>query len=288
MKINSLLLPHPVLGRGDDVKGEFSVKKDGFKIEQDDRKTKLSVEYILRNKTVEDLMRKKMAVFNMEVEGPSTFFRKSFLFSDLRHQIEIDKNQLRDKVTVSFYITADVKISDYQNEEANEDYGDSKFDVDEGDVLAFGGSVNFNAEILWEDLRRIFNIIKIRKDEEREEGAAIFDLNGDVIIISLSSKDYRSYLEYKEENDNFTPIYHSSIVLSCLIYALTEIMSDHQGDYKEWKWYRVLDSRRSNDSDIAAIWDPKNIPEIAQKLLGYPFKRMFLSIERISTETGGE
>ncbi|HUD09871.1 MAG TPA: hypothetical protein VMR77_03680 [Patescibacteria group bacterium] len=288
MKINSLLLPHPVLGRGDDVAGEFLVKEDGFIIEQDEKDTKLSVEFLLKNKTLEELISKKEAVFNMEVECPSTFYRKSFIFFDQKHQIGIEKNKLRDKVVVSFYITANTKIADYKNQDANEDYENAGFDLSEGDVLAFAGSISFNAELLWEDLRRIFNIIKIRKDEEREDGPALFDLNGNIIFISLSKKDYQNYDNYKEENENFTAIYHCSIVLPCLIFALTEMMSERQDDYKEWKWFRVLDSRRVNDNEIKAIWDSRNIPEIAQKLLGIPFERMFSAVEGLSTETGGE
>lgn len=288
MKINSLLLPHPVLGKADDVVGEFRVKDDGFNIQQDDKKTKLSAEFILKNKTLESLIDNKEANFNIEVECPATFFRKSFLFSKNKCELEIEKNDLRDRVSVSFYITSDTKISNYKIEGENEDYHNLSFDIGEGDVLAFAGSITFNAEILWEDLRRIFNIIKIRKDEEREDGPALFQLDGDVILISLPKKDYLKYDNYKDEDENFTSLYHSSIVLSALIYALEEMMSDHKDDYKDYKWYRVLDSRRINDNEIGSLWNLGNIPEIAQKMLGNPFERMFLSIENLSMREGEE
>lgn len=288
MKINSLLLPHPVLGRADDVLGEFSVKEDGFNIQQDDKNTKLSVEFILRNRTLEEFISNKKASFNIEVECPATFFRKSFLFANRNCELEIEKNKLRDKVTVSFYITSNDRVSDYKVEGENEDYQNNSFEIGEGDVLAFAGSINFNAGILWEDLRRIFNIIKIHKDEEREEGSALFLLDGDVILIFLPKKDYLKYDNYKEENDNFTPLYHSSIVLSCLIYALEEMMSEHKDNYKDYKWYRVLDSRRINDKEIASLWNMGNVPEVAQKMLGNPFERMFISIENLSMEKGEE
>jgi hypothetical protein len=188
MKINSLLLPHPVLGREDDVAGEYRVKEDGFVVEQDDKNTKLSVQLVLQNKTLEDLVLDKRASFNIEVECPSTFYRKSFLFSVPNPEVEITKSNLRGKVAVSFYVTSNVKIPNYRIAGANADYSDTTFEIEEGDVLAFAGSVNFNAEILWEDLRRIFNIMKIRKDDEREEGPAIFELDGDIIFISLAKK----------------------------------------------------------------------------------------------------
>lgn len=288
MKINSLLLPHPVLGRGDDVSGEYRVADDEFFIDQDDLTTKLSMRLILKNKTLEDLISSRSASFNIEVECPSTFYRKSFLFSKNGCVIEIEKNNLRGRVVVSFYITCNLKISEYQIDGANEDYNNATFEVDEGDVLAFAGSEVFDASILWEDLRRIFNIMKIRKDTEREDGPALIDLNTNVIFISLSKSDYLSYENYKDENDSFTPLYHSSLVFSTLIYVLSEMMSDRKDDYKGLKWYRVLDSQKNGRTEISSIWDSSNIPLIAQLMLGEPVKRMLSSIETLSTTGSGE
>jgi len=284
MKINNLLLPHPVLGRSDDVVGEFRVKEDGFSIQQDNKTTKLSVEFILKNKTLEALIKDKNAIFNVEVECSATFFRKSFLFSDKKHELIIEKNNLRDKVTVSFYITSSTKIFDYKIEGANDDYEGHSFNIGEGDVLAYAGDISFDAEILWEDLRRIFNIIKIEKDSEREDGLAEFDIEQDIIKIKLPVKDYLSYDGYKEQNDNFTDIYHSALALPALIYALSEMMSDRKDKYMKYKWYRVIDSRKDAEDKIKDIWDPRFIPDIAQIMVGEPLDRTFCSIEKLAME----
>lgn len=287
MRVNNLLLPHPVLGRGDDVLGKYNVMEDSFVIEQDGKNTKLSALLNLENKTLENLIAKKIVNFNIEIECPATFFRKSFLSSENKIQVELDKNILRDKVIVSFFITAINKITDYSNSDANEDYQNTKFDISEGDVLAYAGTISFNADILWEDLRRIFNIIKIRPDE-RENGPAIYQLNGDVIFISVSKNDYINYDNYKEENENFTSIYHTSLVLPCLVFALTEMMSDRGNDYKEYKWYRVLDSRRINEPEINRLWDLRGVPELAQVMLGNPYSRTFDAIKNLSIRPGDE
>lgn len=283
MKINSLLLPHPVLGRGDDVLGEFKLSDDEFSIQQDDLITKLSILLILKNQSLESLISSKAASFNIEVECPATFFRKSYSFSQNKCVVNIDKNSLRGKVIVSFYITSNATMPNYQNTSANEDYGSTSFEISVGDVLAYAGTEVFDANVLWEDLRRIFNIMKIRKDAEREEGPVFIDLNGHIIFISLSKRDYLSYELYKEENDNFTHLYHASLVLSALTYALGEMMSERKEEYREWKWYQVLDSQKIIKKEILPIWETSNIPEIAQLLLGEPIKRMLSSIENIST-----
>ncbi|MBI4973537.1 hypothetical protein HZC27_02935 [Candidatus Roizmanbacteria bacterium] len=285
MKVNSLLFPHPVLGRKDDINGLFSVKKDGFVLKQLNENTVLSVEFVLQNKTIEDLLKNNKAVFVIEIECRSTFFRKSFSFSDPICQIELNKNLLRNTVSVSFYITINTKIQNYINENANEDYNGISFVLDAGDVIAYAGMVTFEAEILWEDLRRIFNIIKIRQDSEKEEGSAVFNLEGDIIYIDLSKKNYEYHENYKDENENFPSIYHSSLVLSCLIYALSEMMSNRGDDYNAYKWYRVLDSQKLNKPEIKELWNPSNIPQIAQIMLGFPFNRLFVSMEKIATQT---
>ncbi|PIZ64391.1 hypothetical protein CO051_03505 [Candidatus Roizmanbacteria bacterium CG_4_9_14_0_2_um_filter_39_13] len=286
MKINNLLLPHPVLGRGDDVMGNFKVNVDGFTVQQNIQKTKLSIDLFLENKTLEQLISKEEALFNVEIECPATFYRTSFISIKPRFEIEIDKNYLRERVNVAFYITSNKKL-EYKNEGANSDYENSSFEVNEGDVLGSAGSTSFNASILWEDLRRIFNIIKIEKDQERDEGSAIFKLNNDIIYISLSKKDYISYENYRNESDNFTWIYHASLVFPALIYALNEMMSEERADdYKQYKWFIVLDSRRANEAEVRNIWNPENIPEIAQIMIGRPLARMLSSIEQLSTKQG--
>lgn len=287
MKINNLLLPHPVLGRGDDAAGEFKILEDGFAVYQDEQKTRLSVNFILKNETLEKLISKGEASFNVEIECPATFYRKSFLFIKDQCEIEIEKNNLRGKVYASFYVTSNIKIPDYKIIGANSDYANASFEINEADVIGYAGSTSFNAEILWEDLRRLFNIMKIEKDTEREEGPAMFNLNSDIIYITLSKTDYIKYENYKEENDSYTPIYHASIVLPALIFALNEMMSEERfQDYRERKWFQVLDSRRLNDDEIRSLWQPENIPDIAQKMIGGPISKMLLSIETISMKQG--
>ncbi len=289
MKINNLLLPHPVLGRGDDVAGVFKIAEDGFNIYQNEGEelTRLAINFILTNETLEELISKGEASFNIEIECPATFYRKSFLFTKNQFEIEIEKNNLRGKVYISFYITSNIKIPDYKIIGANFDYADASFEINEGDVIGYAGTTSFNAEILWEDLRRLFNIMKIEKDTEREEGTAMFNLNGDIIYITLSKTDYIKYENYKEENDSFTPIYHASIVLAALIIALNEMMSAERAqDYRERKWFQVLDSRRVNDDEIRSLWQPENIPDIAQKMIGGPISKMLSSIEILSTKQG--
>lgn len=289
MKVNSLLLPHPVLGKNDDVAGEFKLKESGLSIRQADQKTMLLIDFVLKNETLERLISNKDAGFNVEIECPATFYRKSFRSTEPKFEVEIDKNNLRNKVIVSFYITSNNKIPEYKIFGANSDYADSSFEINEGDVLGYAGTTSFNAEILWEDLRRIFNIMKIERDPEREEGPAIIRLNGDIIYVTLPREDYLRYENYKDENDNFTWIYHASIVFPTLIYVLNEMMSERVGDYQEYKWFIAIDSRRINEDEIRSLWgNPEAIPEIAQILIGKPLSKMFSSIEALSTKQGEE
>lgn len=289
MKINNLLLPHPVLGRGDDVIGDFKLNDGSLSVHQVDQKTKLLVNLLLKNETLENLISKKDASFNIDVECPATFYRKAFKSEEPQFEVEIDKNSLRDKVTVSFYITSNKKIPEYKVEGANIDYADYPSEINEGDVLGYAGSTSFKAEILWEDLRRIFNIMKIKCDQERTEGPAMINLNGDIIYITLSKKDYACYENYKNENDSFTWIFHASLVFPTLIYTLNEMMSQERAqDYQQYKWYIALDSRRTNEAEIGALWNPENVPEIAQILIGQPLSKMLSSIEELSTKPGEE
>jgi len=276
MKINSLSLPHPVLGIEDDVRGSYTVD---FQVELDKEKISFKVKQNVINRTLKTLIDSKKAVFTIEVNCYQTFYRKSFLNSEENYVIEIPSVHLRNKVVVYFYITAAQDLPEYQIDEANEDYSGYKFDITKGDVLAYGGSTTFNAPKDWQALMAVTSFMQI-EEYDKPEGPLQFVLTQDKVVVQMSQNDYKRYNEYKGAK-NLYPIFHGSFVFAALLHALYNMNAS--GESAETDWYQALDDRLKTEERFKGL-DVKqieHIPEIAQKLLDNPIYRELVGIKNI-------
>lgn len=276
MKIDKLSLPHPVLGLGDDVKGSYQVSSS---VKLGKERIAVTVNHGLVNETIEKLMEDKIVAFCTEINCPQTLFRESFTTFEPNQIIEIDSTNLRDKVDVRFYVTAKRDISGYSIVGANPDYQDSTFEIAKGDVLAYGGDTSFIAAKRWEELKSISSFLVIMEGSKEEQPFEIY-LNSDKIIVYLSKKDYAVYK--RASKHGFDPIFHSSIVVPALSYALQQTMTAEGNPYENLKWHQVLEFRKANDQRLEKIeWSPEYAPKIAQILLENPFTRTLNRIENI-------
>ena len=152
-------------------------------------------------------------------------------------------------------------------------------EVASGDVLAYGGRDHFFAEKRWEEQKSVSNFMEIRP-YALLSGPMKFFLGEEKIIVNLPAGDFKSYRKLVGY-DEFAPMFHSSIVLPALMFALTEMMSDGE-QYENRSWYKVIESRRNNDNKIKNLaWEPENVPEIAQIILNNPVERSLWGMRRM-------
>jgi len=276
MRLDDLSLPHPVLGISDDVSGSFNVYAQ-YDLGSDVIKIKL--ESKLTNTTIEDLLKEKNASIVADINCASTVFRNTYTFEGDKLSVSIQADQLRDRVDLSFYVISTELINDYSPAGMNSDYGNNKFSLLHGDVIAYGGRGSFIADKQWADLRTVGSFMVIDVKNEKE-GAVEYDLSKDFIIIKLSRNDYDKYREIKGF-PNTSTIFLTSIVYPALIYSLMYVVNEND-EFKGSKWYDHL-SVMLEESDFSDIdlTDPENIPKIAQRLLLNPLGRTLLSVENI-------
>jgi len=267
MKINKLSLPHPVLGLGDDVSGDYTTSMD---VVMGKDKIVINIVNNISNKSIEDMLSKKEAKFCVDINCPKTLFRQTYLSTDRRQKIEIETACLRDKVMASFYIIAVKDAANFKPTGVNSDYENRLFTIKAGDVLGYGGESEFIASKKWEDQRGISSFLVIHPGENKNGPYAI-DLNSDRIIVTLSKEDYSAFCTASQSG--FDDIFLSSIVLPVLIYAMNQMLENVKF-YEAFKWYQLLDFRIKNDKDINTLeFEPVNIPNIAQLLLASPLSR---------------
>lgn len=285
MKINNLSLPHPVLGINDDV-GKFTYKPN-FSVSLGKSDISLLMENLLDNPTLKKLISEKKAMFCTELNCMQTVYRQSFSTYEFNSSITLKADQLRNKVDVSFYIVASEDVDNYQIEGSNEDYQGYKFNIEKGDVLAYGGSTSFVALKDWESLKAVKSFMDIQSYNE-DKGPMKITLTESKIIIRLCRDDFDKY-SLCLNAEGLPPIFHSSIVLPALIYALNEMIS-HRDEHEDESWFQILEYRKKNDEKLSIFdWtSPENIPIIAQQILDYPLGRTLTAIETLTKVTDSE
>lgn len=268
MKTSALSYPYPVIGNENDVEGRFVVSK--FVRTSDSDNMRFDYEYEVTNSTLADLITEKKAVFMAQVECSGTFYRKAFPASETTGSFKIGTNELREKVTIRFYVCAVADISDYLPEGSHPDYAGFGFDIEKGDVLALGGSTSFIAEKTFDPLRApVDSLFRIKPGKNLTEAEPEFDQ--EKIVIVLPEDDYKLYLDAmgRKMNDNI----HATVVYPVLVEALN-LMKFDPSDYENYTWFgRIkqicIDNGYSIDIPLAA----------AQKILSNPVGRNFKQLE---------
>lgn len=275
MKVKNISYPYPVLGNEDDIKGEFVPKFNhilGNKIE-------LKVKFELKNPTIEKLIEEGKAIFSVEVECNSTFFRTSFLSNNYEDSFEIDSPRCRDRVVVKFYVRANQSLVDYSNADSNKDYEGITFDLSKGDVLACGGQSSFIAEKGFDPLRPVVSsFIAVQEGDDKEGPIKVDFWDSNRIFIKLNKQDWNKYQALKGRQW-IAPIIHSAIVFPVLAEAIR--LMEFEQDVQGTRWCARLKT----------IMEQKGLAEddpfsSAQGILQYPLSRSLINIE--SQELSGE
>jgi hypothetical protein len=271
MNFSDRSYPYPVLGIGDNFTGDEN--KDLFKpvlvVSSDFRKIRLDITWQLRNEELLKLVNSEQAVFCTQLYCKSTLYRQSFLSKKQKEIIELKSNLLRDGVDVDFFICAAEDINNYKNSMFSPLFSGISFDIEKGDMLAYGGSTTFCADKSPEEMKSISSFMSI--DTENKSDVPMHnEYDGDKITIILSQEDYRMYQSIKKEN-LLTNTLHSSVVLPALAEAIRFLDSKEGNDYKDKKWYDLLKnlvSRHQTDDPL----------QTAQKILDLPVNRSFTSL----------
>ena len=262
MANNQRSYPFPVLGNGDDIKGEFV---PDFECALDPRTITLNLKLVLQNKTLENLINQNLASFVVEVQCAGTFFRKTFQSNKKSWSEDVPASDLRDKVDLRFYICANKFIANYRPEGLHPDLVVEGFNIhiEKGDILADGGSGSFIADKEFHPLKSpISSFVKIRCNNKNNAPVEV-SYDDDNIIIYLSKNDYKLYNQTKEDAPS---IMHCSIVLPVITSAL--YMMSESNKYGNTPWRDRIEQICKERG-----YDPDDHLITAQRMLGFPVNR---------------
>lgn len=273
MIIRDRSYPHPVLAPfRDDVNPntfEFAVVES-----HDGDNYYLDVSFDYQNQTLIGLIESGKAAHSVHLECKRNFYREIFSFPKRAERIAIRASEVVGRIEVSGFIKAQDLIPHYQIEGSHPDYRGSTFQIKCGDVLAVAPTQVFDAYVDYDPLRRISSILTIRRSEEIEEGPMKLDTLGDLIIATLSQKDYDRYADLKAD-PKLGPLLANQVVVPMLVEAVHEIREADENEFEiemSKRWFRSIYKKfddmgvKIRDSDVPVI-------EAVQSILKLPLRR---------------
>jgi len=279
MKLSQRSYPHPVVGNRDDVPG--AAFQATVEMSSDRENVYVDVATKCSSSTINQLIAKGAAKHVLHVECSNTLFRRAYDFAEPAKRISIPAECLNDAVEVNVFVRATRDLSDYAVDGAHLDYGNAKFQVREGDILAVGEGHIFHIESHFDSLRRIGSIMQIEEALEDGDLPLRVDFNGDKIRIILAKADFKDYKLLKAQ-EGISAALTTTIVLPVLVEALHFWKSGEAGaDNDSLRWMRVLRARITA-LELGAETD--NLV-LAQKLLELPLKRALVASRQLAEAT---
>jgi hypothetical protein len=285
MKLNNLLLPHPVLGQGDDITGISRLKNDpNINIEGDSYHIEFEIEH--DNGAIADLVRVEKATYCCEVTCSATFYREIFTSNEVYFNFDIPRTSLRNKVDFQVYCLSMKDLPNYNNLVAHSDFDGFLFDLEKADLLAIFGSFSFNADIQYHKLKAASSFMQIIPNETGKT-LTEYILDDSKIQIKLPIDLYEKYKFFGKKKE-FASIIHASLVQNALTIALFDFEEHLQ---RGNVWALSIQYRLENELELnngICQFDSSKVPELVQKLLGNPNKRLIERLDELSNRNENE
>jgi len=283
MRANDLNFPFPVLGMPGVMHGE-SPKVSYTSYIPDKNLIQVPYRWVfdidIKNKCILDLIQTGKAQYMCEVTCSATLMRKCIFSAVPKIEVVLDRREVNKRVEFSLYVVAKEHIADYDNDAANEDYRElAPFDIDVGSPLAVLPSYRWDADLCYEDLTSLRSILQVLKNSsDPAQEYVTLNLEHDYIQILLPAQQYDAFME-KSQTDAFGEVIKSSLILYALQAALYQFSSE-----LTHRWERAVDKYIRQDSKFEGLLleNKGDIPLIAAKMLGNPFKRLGETLPKLT------
>ena len=280
MEIKYKLYPYPVLwDKNDDYKkpSKFSVEVEP---KEDFKNIKLKINFLLKDKEIEKLIKENKAEYVVHIEGSSTYFREIISTKETEICYVLKDRDILGRLQVNFFILARQDIKNYKNDNFNEDYSSETFNLKKGNIIAIADGYRFDIEKNDDELGKISSIFSICKKETVEQTGMTIDMGYEKIRIGLNITDYVNYSQLSQ-NPNKVESVNSIIIFPALIYIFEQLKKDfNETDYTEYKWFRALENIfKKNGEDLnKGLLENEISIDLAQRVLNYPIERAFNSL----------
>lgn len=281
MKINQLAYPHPILGRADDITGESEITDLIIEMQNDIYKVSFSI--LHDNGTITDLIKLGKAKYFCEITCGNTLLREIFSATNNNFELSINRLNVRNKVEFNVFCAAITDLPGYNNPAAHQDYLGFICNLEKGDLLAYFGQFEFNADIQYHKLKAASSFMEIIP-HQGDQLYTEYVLDTQKIQIKLAKETYEKFkLDSIGKKKEFAPIIHASLVQTALTIALFNYSKFLE--MGNCLWAESINHRLKDEQDLnngSDKIDPDQIPLLVQKLLGNPNERLVECLEKLT------
>jgi len=270
-------LPHPVLTPlTDDVEPNiFSFNCGQGDITSDLSRWRIIGRIEHDNETIAEHVERHRASYGIHVECPRTFFRKWFPQSSAEVSFEIPADAIAGRVELSAFCLATSDIKKYRIKGQHRDYSSTDFTINAGDVLAYAETIEFDAFLDVDPIRKISSILDIKRSDDRDSGPALIDFNGQRIEVELSKIDYAVYIDLRSDPGN-KGLLASNVVFPAILQTLNftgRLTEEELENLKnDTRWCRSLIAKLQG-ANLDVQGTQEEVFKTAQLILREPVRR---------------
>lgn len=248
---------------------------------------RFKVHYTLKNKTIQNLIDKGLAVFSLHIECPSTMKRLLLSTDREANEFEVSIHDLNKTVDINFFILAKKTISNYENSELDPYSKGFEFELEKGDLLAIGPPETL--EIEKEPLIEMNSIFELVPDMSKNAKPLSIDLSDSKIRIQLPKEnfDQLSYLHGATTAKTDT-ILAAIYYIPAIVEALYLIRAAHQSRDDSWieeirdtAWYKSIKTRLHHIKISVDSLPEENLIGVAHEMLDDPNKKAMNHLQEL-------
>lgn len=263
--------PLPVLWNGDDISGDMPE----FEIECLQQPSNTSLVLVVRsspltclNSTIESLVSDGKAAWCLQLHCTRTYFRREVILNPSQPEIGVPMDRVEGQLTCNLFIVAREPVRDYRPNGLHADYGDAKFQVAPGDVLAIGPQFEIQVEPQFDAMSAPVSSLMRFQPLESKDGELFVDFDSDLITVNVPARDWELVNGLKADVPN--------LLHTCLAMPVLQEAIEKRADFEGRKWAGRLGSiivaRRINEHKSF---------EAAQQILGQPVFRGLSEINEL-------
>lgn len=255
MKRKTTNSPYPILyPRGEEYVSEQGYNDASFDVAGDPEVTVdpathnlwVRFDFELGEGTLKSLVEKGDAWYYVNIECSRTYYRKPLLQTGDHFELEIPYYDVSGSIEIFVGIVAAKDIKEFHAVGFSDRFGNTKFDIEKGDILAVGTGWNVELEELDGD---VTPYIYVAEDQSDEDHSALWvDGSNDILTVYLAKELYEIYYN-RAKSDKFKNIIMALVMKPAILSALQkEIVRAHGTGEEEpaidtqgRRWLRKLD-----------------------------------------------
>lgn len=243
MKLKDKYFPYPVI-KPDLQDYQSTTFNTSVKTKVTDKEITLLIEFNLDNIELSNLILRGDARFVIHLEESRTMFREVYQFNDLKNEIVIPSDKIRNNIELTSFIIANDDIVNFNSKDLDLIYRDITVSYDKYNIIGLAQSMDIKVLKENDDIKEISSIFSIipSTDEDRFYNLKLTKEN---IIIEIPKDDFTRYnylgntFKAKVNEKEKGLILMTLVLIPPFIEALNLIKEDPES-YQTSLWYNSL------------------------------------------------